>query len=60
MGKYRVKETLVEYSDLVTIISGLYFGGDEDLSNTEDLIDFLNENEDGVAVIHSYIPEEEK
>lgn len=58
MGKYRVKETLVKYSDLVTIISGLYFGGDEDLSNTEDLIDFLNENEDEVAVIRSYIPEE--
>ncbi|MGM8141828.1 hypothetical protein [Enterococcus italicus] len=53
---YKVKETEIKYSDLVTIISGLYFGADEDLSNTEDLIDFLNENEDSTAVIQSLTP----
>lgn len=59
MSGYKVKETMVKFSDLSTIISGLYFGGEEDLSNTEDLIDFLESKEDEVAVIRSFVPEEE-
>lgn len=59
MSGYKVKETMVKFSDLATIISGLYFGGEEDLSNTEDLIDFLESKEDEVAIIRSFVPEKE-
>lgn len=59
MSGYKVKETMVKFSDLSTIISCLYFGGEEDLSNTEDLIDFLGSKEDEVAIIRSFVPDEE-
>ncbi len=41
MSDYEAKETMVKFSDLSTIISDLYFGGEEDLSNTEDLITLI-------------------
>lgn len=59
MSDYEVKETMVKFSDLSTIISTLYFGGEEDLSNTEDLIDFLESKEDEVAIIRSFVPYKE-
>lgn len=49
-----MKETLIKYDDLATIITGIYFGSDDDLSDTEDLIDYLNGKSGEVAVIRSY------
>lgn len=55
------KETIcVRFSDLVSIISGLYFGEDLDIETTEELIDYLNDNEDKFAVVESYRPNEEE
>lgn len=55
------KETIcVGFSDLALIISGLYFGEDLDIEKTEELIDYLNDNEDKFAVVESYRPNEEE
>lgn len=59
MSGYKVKETMVKFSDLSTIISGLHFGGEEDLSNIENLIDIWGSEEDEVTIIRSFVPEEE-
>lgn len=50
-----MKDTIIKYSDLAIIISGLYFGSDEeDLSDTEDLIDYLSKKEDEVVVVRAW------
>lgn len=55
------KETIcVGFSDLASIISGLYFGEDLDIETTEELIDYLNDNEDKMAFVESYRPIEEE
>lgn len=59
MSGYKVKETIAKFSDLSTIISGLHFGGEEDLSNIEDLIDIWGSEEDEVTIIRSFVSDEE-
>lgn len=39
------KQVVISFNDLGMIISSFYFGGDEDFSSTEDLIDFLTSEE---------------
>ncbi|MFQ7234208.1 MAG: hypothetical protein ACLRPU_05015 [Enterococcus hulanensis] len=46
MAKYEVTTIELTCTDLATIIEGLYYGGDEDLSHTEDLIDHLKSRPD--------------
>ena len=46
MARFEVTTVEISCTDLATIIEGLYYGGDEDLSHTEDLIDHLKANSD--------------
>lgn len=48
-------ETLIiNYEDLATIISGLYYGEDLGIEDIEELIDYLNENEEQSAFLQKY------
>lgn len=48
-----MKTLQIDYSDIAPIIEGLYFGvADEDLSHTEDLLDYLRKHDDMCAVIN--------
>lgn len=48
-----MRQIKISNQDLGTIISGIYYGGDEDLSNTEDLIDYLTDEEnEGHSVLN--------
>ena len=44
----------ISYIDLALIIEGLYFGVDEDIDETEDLINYLRNNEDCAAILETY------
>ncbi|EKR9302835.1 hypothetical protein P9705_001276 [Enterococcus faecalis] len=49
-----MKTIEISFLDLATIIEGIYYGGDEDVYETEDLIDYLRENGDVVAVVDTF------
>ncbi|EMW6304991.1 hypothetical protein WMU_01942 [Enterococcus faecalis EnGen0351] len=44
----------ISYIDLALIIEGIYFGVDEDIDETEDLINYLHNNEDCAAILETY------
>lgn len=39
-----MKQVRINYIDLVTIIESVYYGGDEDVSDTENLLEYLRNN----------------
>ncbi|WP_202521936.1 hypothetical protein [Enterococcus faecalis] len=48
------KQIEISYIDLALIIEGIYFGVDEDIDETEDLINYLRNNEDCAAILENY------
>lgn len=58
MKKYNVTTIELSFKDLSTIIEGLYYGGEDDLSHTEDLIQYLHDHPNMAAQLEIARPAE--